>query len=213
MQSNIENQTAVQKPKKPDIFFVMLSIFLVLLIALTVIFNVKYSDSVRVSGNSMSPTIRDGDVLFMNTKVESKNGDIIVIDGEKFDSIREDYSLLIKRQIAKGEKGRVVVVELRDGIVYVDGKQIDEPYLKEGTSTNSTPSQDFTPGKTRWELQENQVFYLGDNRENSYDSRYIEYDVCDQSQIIGVVEEDAIKMKWISSAMYEVKQFFAGLFK
>jgi signal peptidase I len=59
-------------------------------------------------------------------------------------------------------------VDLKDGYVYINGEKIDEPYAKGKTlPKNAIKFPDTVP--------ENKVFVLGDNRENSSDSRYIGY--------------------------------------
>ena len=200
-----------EQNKKSNKFVSLLIFILVAMIVFMIYFNNNYS-SVYVSGSSMFPTLESGDVLFMsnvkldeNGGVSTKNGDIIVIDKEKYDRDGESQ-LLIKRQIAKGEKDRIVVVEIIDGNVYIDGEMLKEEYLGcEGIT-------DCKDGKNRWELKENEIFYLGDNRKDSMDSRFDEYGLCSASQIIGVVGEKAIFYKGVSKTIYDFSNFFKGIF-
>ncbi len=196
-----------QKSKKLDYLFLGMCIFFVLVILMTIFLNIFILGSVYVEGDSMLPTLNSGDVLFMNINTQSENGDIIVIKDEKSDLITGDSQLIIKRQIAKGQKGKIVIVELLEGKVYVDGQEITQTYLPQDTQTNPI-EDDKSQLKTRWELKENEIFYLGDNRGNSYDSRYYQYDLCDQSQVVGVVKEWAVSLRWFSRAIYDVKTFF-----
>lgn len=189
--------------------FVMVLMIAILVFVLYLNNNYKIVD---VSGSSMYPTLESGDVLFMSNvevdeygSISTKNGDIIIIEGEKFNA-KGESQLLIKRQIAKGEKDRTVVVEIKDGYVYVDGEILKEEYLFAEAITDCKGEQN------RWELNENDVFYLGDNRKESMDSRYDEYGLCSTSQVVGTVAEKAISFKWLSKAIYDLSNFFKGIF-
>lgn len=82
---------------------------------------------------------------------------------------------LIKRVVAlEGE-----TVELRDGRVYVDGKRLDESYLPDGTRTEPICNQ------TRFEVPEDSVFVMGDNRANSRDARCFAAHSIEESSIVG----------------------------
>jgi signal peptidase I len=65
-------------------------------------------------------------------------------------------------------------LEGRDGRVYVNGELIEEPYLEPGTATENLPPQTIPEG---------QVFVMGDNRENSEDSRF--FGPIDEDTIVG----------------------------
>ena len=168
--------------------------------------------NVYVEGQSMYPTLTSGDVLFAYQGNDAEVGDIVVIDGEKANG-KGGYDLLIKRIIAIGQKDKTIIVEIKDGKVYVGDsdqtlQELKEDYLPEGTFTFSI-APEF---KTRWELAEGEVFYLGDNRSHSSDSRYMGYDVCKKSQIIGIVPEWALSMRWLSGFLFSTGQFFSNLF-
>lgn len=98
---------------------------------------------------------------------DPKRGDIIIFkypDDESTDFLKRIIGL-------PGE-----TVEIRDGKVYIDGSSepLDEPYLAE------TPYGDFGP----YEVPEDCYFVLGDNRNNSKDSRYWENTYVERSKII-----------------------------
>ena len=83
---------------------------------------------VDVVGNSMYPTLENGDkVIVSNIFYEPKQGDIIVF---RKDEYREEP--LVKRVIAVG--GQTVDIDFDYGVVYVDGKPLDEPYIAEITT-------------------------------------------------------------------------------
>jgi signal peptidase I len=109
---------------------------------------------------SMYPTLHKGDRVLVN-KVsydlhDIHRGDIVVFErppGEPT-SIKD----LIKRVI--GLPGDVI--EGRDGIVYVNGTALEESYIDPGDRTENLPKQNVPAGE---------LFVMGDNRNNSEDSR------------------------------------------
>ena len=122
---------------------------------------------------SMYPTLKKLDRVVVN-KVSYKvhdvhRGDIIVFEalpGQQSGNVKD----LIKRVI--GLPGETV--EGRDGHVYVDGRQLEEPYLPDGVSTDQFAPQEI-PARTYW--------MMGDNRSHSYDSRY--WGPLPESRIVG----------------------------
>ena len=115
-------------------------------------------DIIRVSETSMLPNIHDGDrIVVEKISLYNKNirrGDIYILDPGV-----EGRGLYIKRIIGlPGEK-----LQIKDGKVYINGKQLEEDYLAPGT---------YTEGNFNLIIPQNKVFVLGDNREVSEDSRY-----------------------------------------
>ncbi len=129
---------------------------------------------VRVSGASMEPTLQNNNSLFvLRLGYEPKNGDIIV-----FKPIGDPKKYYIKRVIAtEGQE-----VDIRDGKVYVDGEELSEDYIQ-GTTYDRYNS---TYPKI---VPEDCVFALGDNRENSRDSR-------DMTGVGMVKEKDIVGKAW-----------------
>ena len=121
-----------------------------------------------VSGQSMDDTLHDGNYLIVNKLAykigEPEHGDIIV-----FDSGQEEHELWIKRVI--GLPGDVIKTDGRT--LYINNAKASEPYIKKGTVAQGEM-------KT-WIVPEGAVFVMGDNRNNSTDSR-----------IIGCVEDDTV---------------------
>jgi signal peptidase I len=103
--------------------------------------------------------------------------DIVIIKDEKPNS----NILLIKRVIANTEGDHI---EFMQGKVVLNGEVLDEPYAI-GNTYDYNNMGTIVLGK-------NEVFYLGDNRENSYDSR--QYGGCTNEQILGVVENWSISI-------------------
>jgi signal peptidase I len=110
---------------------------------------------------SMYSTLDEGDRVLVNKlsyRLHDINREDLVVF-ERPDNVPDNgIEDLIKRVI--GLEGEVL--EGREGIVYVDGKPLDEGYLDEGTTTS-----DFGPVT----VPEGHIYVLGDNRENSEDSR------------------------------------------
>jgi len=106
---------------------------------------------------SMRPTLEEGDRILINRVVyhfrDPKNGDVVVFDSPVVEG--ED---LVKRVVAvAGDR-----VAVNDGDLYVNGVAQEEAYLLE---------QDFAGEYPEIEVPEGQVFVMGDNRNNSGDSR------------------------------------------
>lgn len=129
---------------------------------------------VDVSGNSMNPTLSDGDKMVVSDLFYTpKQGDIVIF---RKDSYKEEA--LVKRVIAV--EGQMVEIDFDKGIVYVDGKALDEPYTAEPTYN----ALDFKGAQT---VPEGCVFVMGDNRNDSRDSRDSRIGMIDARQITGKV--------------------------
>ena len=129
---------------------------------------------VDVVGDSMYPTLENGDkIIVSNLFYDPQPGDIIVF---RKDEYRDQP--LVKRVIAVA--GQTVDIDFDRGIVYVDGEPIDEPYIAEPT----TEAIDFT-GEIS--VDEGCVFVMGDNRNHSTDSRDARIDCVDVRCIMGKV--------------------------
>lgn len=172
--------------------FAIISAVVVVCLIKTFIF-----DCVYVSGQSMQSTLMDGDRLIL-TKMgyQPQKGDIIVLDsnyekreefieakklayGEDFSGF-DEFSLrylpweqsvygvapyhFVKRVIAT--EGDTIDIDETTNTVYVNGTALDEPYLDEGMTTARGHEVQFP-----YTVEPGHIFVMGDNRENSRDSR------------------------------------------
>lgn len=143
------------------------------LIACVIVF-VFFVRLVDVVGSSMYPTLEEGDKMVVtNLFYTPKQGDIVVFQKDSY----ADYAL-VKRVIAT--EMQTVEIDFDKHIVYVDGKALDEPYIAEPTANkiDFTGTQIVPPGC---------VFVMGDNRNDSTDSRDERIGMVDTRDIIGKV--------------------------
>lgn len=144
------------------------------LLASVLIF-VFFARMIGVVGDSMTNTLHDGDrIIISNLFYTPQQGDIVVLRKESF---REQA--IVKRVIAV--EGQTVSIDFDQGVVYVDGKALVEPYIREPTYT----SIDFVYDEVT--VPEGCVFVLGDNRNGSTDSRDNRIGFVDTRCIIGRV--------------------------
>ncbi len=136
-----------------------------------------------IDGPSMMNTLHDGErVIISNLFYKPEAGDIVVISRNKENSvftINSSNTPIIKRIIAT--EGQSVDIDFEKGIVYVDGIALDEPYAR--TPTTKKFDIDFPVT-----VDEGCVFVLGDNRndsKDSRDSRIGEYGMIDTRYILG----------------------------
>ncbi len=115
---------------------------------------------VSMIGDSMNPVLRNGDVVLVNRLVYNarrpRRGDIIVFKPKG----NENSHYYIKRVIGlPGEK-----VEFRENEIYIDGNRLEEKYQSAAVDRTGIVTEEM-------ELGSDEYFVLGDNRENSEDSR------------------------------------------
>jgi len=132
-----------------------------------------------VRGQSMHPAFQEGGFHIVNKFIynftEPEKGHVVIIRNTQ---LKKDQ--LIKRVIAvPGD-----VIGIKRGNVYLDGKLLDEPYVKGKTF----------PGMRSFKMKENTYFVMGDNREVSYDSRHF-----------GFIEKNEIKGKLAPDKLFILK--------
>ena len=130
---------------------------------------------VVVNGDSMFDTLADGDyLLVLNNPLcgELEQGDIVVASMDRF----RNGEAIIKRVVAT--EGQLVDIDFNAGIVYVDGEALDEPYTF--TGTNIAEGMQFP-----LIVEEGCLFLMGDNRNESLDSRNPKIGLVDTREILG----------------------------
>ena len=137
--------------------------FVAVLAAIFIFIRLIVAEPHKVSGRSMVPNFQDGDMLITNklaTRMfEPVRGEVIILK-----SPRDNNMDFIKRVIAlPNEK-----IMISGGKVYIDGQELKEPYLPEGTVTNG---ESYLQDGAEVSIPEGQYFVIGDNRGGSSDSR------------------------------------------
>ena len=125
---------------------------------------------VRVNGTSMYSTLNDGEIMILN-KINYKFTDI-----KRFDIVvvKTENNKIIKRVIGLPCE----TLKYEDNVLYINGQEVKESYLKEKT-------EDFNINELGYKkIPQDCYFVMGDNRDNSNDSR-----------IIGCVKREQIKGK------------------
>lgn len=210
MQSNElveDGSTSVPQPKKgsffKDVFLIIFFAIVISTLMRTFLFQVFF-----IPSESMVPTLNVGDEVIVNKlypdKFAIERGDVVVFKdpGGWLEGIHakpvnpaleplvkvgllphDSQDHLIKRVI--GLPGDTVEVPRPGGALYVNGKVVNEPYVPHGTAASATEFKVIVP--------DGHVWVMGDNRENSSDSRYHSSDKSDAST--GSVPMDNIEGK------------------
>lgn len=142
---------------------------LITVAAIAVLIATLWLPVLHVYGNSMTPALQNGEIIFTVKMSEFEPGDII--------SFYYNNKILIKRVIARS--GEWVNMDA-DGNVYVNETLLDEPYLDEkafGDCNIELPYQ----------VPEGRVFVMGDHRSTSVDSRNSAVGCVAQEQIVGKI--------------------------
>lgn len=127
--------------------------------------------AVSVIGSSMVPTLVDGDWLLVSASSEYERGDVIIITQPN-----DRNEPLVKRIIAKG--GETIDIDFNTHEVYVNGELLEETYIKEPTAL-------YYDVEFPYVVPEGCVFVMGDNRNDSLDSRSSRIGPIDERYILG----------------------------
>lgn len=122
---------------------------------------------IQINGNSMEPTLKEGEIIFLRQTKNVEAGDVI--------GFYYGGRILLKRVI--GSAGDYIDID-SEGSVSVNGTKIDEPYLAE-------KSQGKCELEFPYQVPKGMVFVLGDNRAISIDSRIKAVGCVQEDQIVG----------------------------
>lgn len=170
--SSIEIQKELNRVKKNSEYSKTLksTIYILLIVAsIAVLVSVLYLPVLVVQGESMYPTLSNGDVLVSFKNNNIKRGDIVAFN--------YNNKVLLKRVIAT--QGEIVNID-EDGHVYVNGEILEEGYINKssiGDITIDLPHQ----------VQDDKVFVMGDYRDTSIDSREKSIGDVEKDKVIGKV--------------------------
>ena len=151
-----------------DMIFMLVIVMAVLMLFLRIIV---------VDGPSMESTLLNGDYMLLVGNMFYKNpsyGDIVVVSKQAYDNGKP----IVKRVIAT--EGQTVDIDFNEGVVYVDGVALDEPYTKTLTTLKEGTTFPLV-------VEEGKVFVMGDNRNNSKDSRSTQIGLVDKREVLGKV--------------------------
>ena len=137
--------------------------------AVAVLIAVLLLPVLRIYGNSMSPTLSEGNIVVSLKGSRFNTGDVI--------AFYYNNKILVKRVIAN--TGDWVDID-EDGNVYVNNQKIEEPYVSE-------PSIGICDIKLPYQVPESRIFVMGDNRSVSVDSRSTAVGCVAEEQIVGKI--------------------------
>jgi signal peptidase I len=180
-----ETPSPEEPPKKKRSFWRELPVLIVVAFVIALVVKSFLLQAFFIPSGSMEPTLGVGDRVLVEKVTyrfgEPHRGDVVVFEREQVVGLEEEEDGSFLEDIADAFRGlfgfptgssqdfikRVIAVEGdriegRNGRVFVNGEPIDEPYLPKGVETSPFPAV---------EVGEDEIFVMGDNRQNSDDSR------------------------------------------
>ena len=199
---NVNRNTSTKKTKSPKspkkklkwysipliILYVLLGILSVLIITVLILHSLYIS--VYVDGESMQPTLQNGDYLYMRKNTTPKHDDIIVIQAD----VNAEPILVIKR-----------VIGLEGDRLYQDNQRLMRQRAGSDTSEDCGAIGSYHTDFDEVLVEVGQVFVCGDNRENSLDSRSTSFGQLSLENLQGVVTPWSIRHK---AQITKITQFF-----
>ena len=143
---------------------------LITVAAIAVLVATLWLPVLQIYGNSMTPTLQDGEIVFSVKTADLEQGDIV--------AFYYNNKILVKRVIAG--PGEWVDISSVTGDVSVNGVPLEEPYLVEkafGDADIELPYQ----------VPDGRIFVMGDHRSTSVDSRHTEVGCVAEEQVVGKI--------------------------
>ena len=169
MEKQQQSVPAVRGQGMLEWYEALISAALVLVLIFSFFFRI-----IQVDGSSMVPTLVNGDKLIVwGAGYTPQRGDVVIVD-----SYTSYGKPLVKRVIAKG--GDTVSIDYATGTVAVNGEVLQEDYIAEPTYLGYDVTFPYT-------VPEGTVFVMGDNRNQSLDSRSTYVGCIDERDILGRV--------------------------
>lgn len=161
----MEEQKSMKSKIKYEVFD-LIKTFVICLVIVFLITRYVFTP-VKVDGKSMAPTLLDQEIGVMNIFaarfLEIKRSDIVVVDS------KSNGDKWVKRVIGLPNE----TVSAKDNIIYINGEPLSEPYLDSEYVTNNSRNNIFTQDFEEVTLAEDEYFLMGDNRNESMDSRTV----------------------------------------
>lgn len=166
-----DNTELTEKParKKFRIRLKYIITMLIGLVAAAVLCSAFFLPVIQVSGDSMEPLLKNGDIVLLYKTEKISRGDLCCVSWKN--------KLLLKRVI--GLPGDKIYID-KVGNVYVNDELLDEPYATD----KALGECDITFPHT---VEDNKIFFLGDHRETSMDSRTAAVGCIEKKQVVGRV--------------------------
>lgn len=168
MSNNSEKKQSIFRKQ---VFKRTLKIVLIIIVTASLLLNIFtfIMPVVKYYGNGMTPTLEDEQILIVNRMSEIKSGDII--------AFYYNNKVIVRRVVAIGNDQVSIDVF---GTVSVNGKELDEPYVKNKTLGQCNLNFPYN-------VPTNSYFVLGDNRDVAMDSRLSEIGVVTEDRLLGKV--------------------------
>ena len=168
--ADFEAELAHEKYKRTFAYSVRSTIYVLIVVAaIAILVAVLLLPVLQIFGNSMTPTLAEGNYVLSVKGSDLKTGDVC--------AFYYNNKILVKRIIANS--GDWVDID-DNGVVYVNNQKIEEPYVSE-------PSIGICDIKLPYQVPEYRIFVMGDHRNVSVDSRTKAIGCVAEEQIVGKI--------------------------